>query len=114
MDTVDRIVLLLRRHGNYLSVTDEPYTQFRAGIAGLLEVCAGNVGAFLGYSFEQDGRMCFNPAVTIEIVNGTIKQCSYLSWSSGAKVGDYDSYVDGIVKAVWERHFVPRLDEPPQ
>ena len=56
--------------------------------------------------------MSFNPAVTIEIVNGTITKCAYINWSSGATVVDYNSYVDQIVQEVWERHFVPRLNEP--
>ena len=52
MDTVDRIVRWLRRHGNYLLATDEPYMQFRAELQDS-SVVPGMSVLFLGYSFSK-------------------------------------------------------------
>jgi hypothetical protein len=112
METLDRMVRWLAKHNNFVSVTDEPYLPFSAEWQDWSGVSPGKSVVFLAYAFEQNSDLCFDPAVSFEIVNGAVEKCVYETWAAGTMEIDLnDPSVADFVEAVWQRHFLPRLEE---
>jgi hypothetical protein len=100
---LQRIIDDLKRNG-YRDCHDEPWMHFSAE---LVEGGPYDLSLIIGYDFNQNGDVCFDPLFTINIKGGEIVEILYHSWASGPmKVSPGDSFVRAFLELVWERHWI--------
>ena len=114
--TVSSITEWLRKHGEAyndgtaftLNVKEEPWMEFNAELQDWSHAQTGKEILLIGYYFEQNGDMCPDPELKIDLQDGKITRIGFINWIGGAHDATNDSYATDFLDLVWRRHFEGR------
>lgn len=114
--SVPRITKWLREHGEShdhgaaftYEVQDEPWMEFSAELQDWSQTRDGLEILFFGYHFVQNGDICYDPQLKVELQDGVVHHISYLNWMAGAHDATDDPYAVEFADLVWKRHLQDR------
>lgn len=87
------------------TIKDEPWMHFVAEVEEYDKTFVR-----VGYYFESNGDMCFDPNIELVIMGEQLVEASLWHWLTGCQPLDDDLHVaSAFLDAVWQRHFQPRL-----
>jgi len=92
----------------YLTRHDEPYMEVMVEYQDWRQ-SDGTEKLLVGYFFEENGDVCFDPLLSFVIRHGDVEKVIYSSWMGITLDVTKDSFAYAFVDTVWQRHFSESL-----
>lgn len=103
-------ILECAKEVEYIVRHDEPYMAFMAEYQDWRQ-SDGTEKLLIGYHFEENGDVCFDPLLSFVIQDGEVKRIIYSHWTGTVLDATADPYLYEFVNAVWDRHFAGRIPQ---